>query len=40
MEQEIFLEGTVDTPEGPPTPQTPFQCPHPNKKGTNLLFFE
>jgi len=27
-------------PEGPPTPQTPFQCPHPDKKGTNLLLFK
>ena len=30
----------VDHPEGPPTPQTSFQCPHPDKKGTNLLLFK
>ena len=30
----------VDHPEGPPTPQTPFQCPHPDKKGTILLLLE
>ena len=30
----------VDTPEGPPPPKPPFQCPYPNKKGTNLLLFQ
>ena len=25
------------TSEGPPTPNPPFQCPHPDKTGTNLL---
>ena len=30
----------VDTPEGPPTPQTPLPCPHPDKKCTKLLLFE
>jgi len=30
----------VDTPEGPPTPQPPFQCPHQTKKGTILLLFK
>ena len=40
----LFLWATrllfgVDTPEGPPPPKPPFQCPHPNKKGTNLLLF-
>ena len=36
----IFGISRVDHPEGPPTPQTPFQCPHPDKKGTNLLLFK
>ena len=31
----------VDTLEGPPPPpKHPFQCPHPNKKGTNPLLFK
>jgi hypothetical protein len=31
----------VDTPEGPPTPKFPFQCPDmTKKKGTILLLFE
>jgi len=28
------------TPLRDPPPKNPFQCPHPNKKGTNLLLFQ
>ena len=40
----FYWDGTYTflgwTPLPPPPPQTPFQCPHPNKKGTNLLLFQ
>ena len=38
--RRVFILFYVDTPEGPPTPQLPFQCPHPDKRGTNLLCFD
>ena len=37
--QALILFG-VDTPRDRPPPKPPFQRPHPNKKGTNLLFFQ
>jgi hypothetical protein len=27
------------SPRAPPPPKPPFQCPHPDRKGTNLLLF-
>ena len=30
----------LDPPEGPPTPPTPTHYPHPDKKGTDLLFYQ
>ena len=30
----------VDPPDPPTPPTPPFRCPHPDKKGTNLLLFK
>jgi len=42
--QELFLEGIYTFWGGPscppPPPKPPFRCPHPDKKGTNLLLFQ